>query len=67
MKLGDLVKWVRQDHAYGLVGLVIAEPWCAENFEGKTWMVTKVLFCQRLFDSPEEVDVEDVELVNEGR
>jgi hypothetical protein len=30
-------------------------------------MVTKVLFCQRLFDSPEEVDVEDVELVNEGR
>ena len=63
MKIGDLVKWVRQDHAYGLVGLVAAEPWCTANFEGNTWMVTKVLFFAHPFEEPEEVDIDDVEVI----
>ena len=67
MRTGDLVKWVREDHAYGLVGLVVAEPWGTENFEGTTWMVMKVLFSKHPFEEPEEVNVEDMEVISAAR
>ena len=67
MRPGDLVMWAHNDHARGLVGLVIAEPWCEEHYEGHTQIVTRVLFSKHPFEEPEEVDVDDVEVISEGR
>ena len=68
MKIGDLVRWaVDGHHFYGILGIVTAEPWCVEDNVGETSIRAEVLFVNHPFGTPEVVDVEDVELVNEGR
>jgi len=67
MRPGDLVRWLPNDHARGLVGLVMEEPWCEGDCEGNTQIVTRVLFSKHPYEEPEEVDVDDVEVISEGR